>query len=205
MEAFKIKGSLWGSTCILKLPLYLKNDPKILPLLGCMLLLHISGLDESSWSNCTAESAVPLQPQNNQMNWIWSYPTFTCYWIPPKCNCKLSTPLTGICIELDFMSPIFLFWVRYLELRIWNIWNIKIFVLCPPLLDVARFFEKRGWCLQNGGSQPNWHKSWKTFRETATIFISYLKLSYLNRLVCASVPFIFGWSRFLPHLTQSSI
>ena len=33
--------------------------------------------------------------------------------------------------------------------------------LCSTLFYDARFFEKRGWCPQNGGSQPNWHKSWK--------------------------------------------
>ena len=50
--------------------------------------------------------------------------------------------------------------------------------ICAPSLDVARFFEKRGWCLWNGGSQPNWHKSWKTFCETAIILLLYLKLSF---------------------------
>ena len=52
--------------------------------------------------------------------------------------------------------------------------------ICAPSLDVARFFEKRGWCLWNGGSQPNWHKSWKTFCETAIILFLYLNKTKMN-------------------------
>ena len=61
----------------------------------------------------------------------------------------------------------------------------EIFVNITDLLDVAHFFEKRGRCLQNGGSQPNWHKSWKTFHEN--------EISKFN-LICFVFLFLHGKS-----------
>ena len=73
-------GNLGSGNCSPKLGFLKEEKWHFLTMYACLLLLHISGLDESSWSNCAAESAVQLQHENNRMKWIWNDSTFTCYW-----------------------------------------------------------------------------------------------------------------------------